>query len=1259
MQNYENMMKRRPRPNRFRAQAILNRHQRSDSSTDSSDEEEESRGTHSPPFTDDDSGSEGESESSQSESEPELTGGKASFRLLARKVRGNSLLKLVNSKQPDVEQAKKLLSDLTPEQISKEIATKDGRGNSVIHYACMKTLLPWVEMLIQHGQDLDVRGAGGKRPIHVAVRYKVRVEGQAQDKAKLVELLVAKKVQVNVKDNQGQTPLQLACKFEGQKIMIKALLSHPDIRIDQPVRFGRVNSTLLTILCHNGNFDAALLLLKHGANPLAVNAAKNTPLYIILKKGNVKYALRFLSTCQRRECDMQKILLAQNIYQKSVLHEVIKTGNEMLIKCCMTCVCPAEQSGGDTSNYLLEITSRYGSTIMHTACKRGHLDIVHVLHDLCPRLLVVKNTKGLTPLHYACRGNYAEVAEELCIMLQSNDKDLKLNLDDEIDGSPSLLKVTALKGSSDCLVVLLKHVKDSSIMVELIKWISVEKNLSLVLQELLKSFDDISTGCESMEIEKIILLCAAKGQTESLLEFVGWHKHCVFLKDSQENTVMHLIAQGGHFDTAKALLKNQDDVGLCEQNSLGQTPLHLAIKRGHKLTTKLFLKTNRVLAGMQDNKGMTPLMYACKAGNIFIVEMLLELDQCKIRFFECDHKGRNCLDHAIRNGHEMVAVTLLSQENWRSLMAHSTGEGANKTTPMRNLITNMPGVCQFVLDKCITRLTDTDIDDTAAVKIKVDYELLEDWFSYWMQTQPTSRRGSKGNVVDARYGVLMPTISQLGFPDDHIDADLENTNFHDDGTLKQDAKIYVTDPVYRSENHPLRLMIKKDESKMLLNHPVVRLMIRYKNKSTRLKYWISLFLHITLVVLVTGHSLVIPPPFYVQTNPEGNNYTWLADGKTKWQENINLFALVLFGRVGAWIILALTVIYFIEFVYRVLIYRHTTLNTIRGVGSILREVALVVFIILFIVPGLGELSYSYGVNIKPDWQWQLGAFAVFLTWFNFILFLQTVPFFGLYIFMFLEVLTTLLNFIFVVGIFAIAFAVVFCILLLNQAPFHTLGNSLAKILGMASGELNFDTVFHSLDYLYQPVASVDFTKMVFYPASTHIIFFLFIFFMPILIMNLLTGLAVYDIEIIQKKAIMCKRTLEAKSILDVQDNSVLLIWKRSVLRDQVKSIRTEISPMHKLYFKAIGYKEIHDQLVTFLEELEKTGSVQFTKTTEMKIEDMAQHICDMRNKLNMLSENAIDSKIEQLETMTIMQELKQQMQALQDRFDKMEMKRGY
>ena len=54
--------------------------------------------------------------------------------------------------------------------------------------------------------------------------------------------------------------------------------------------------------------------------------------------------------------------------------------------------------------------------------------------------------------------------------------------------------------------------------------------------------------------------------------------------------------------------------------------------------------------------------------------------------------------------------------------------------------------------------------------------------------------------------------------------------------------------------------------------------------------------------------------------------------------------------------------------------------------------------------------------------------------------------------------------------------------------------------------------------------------------------------------------------------------------------------------------------------------------------------MQFTKTTEMKIEDMAEHIGDMRNKLNMLSEKVSDAKNGQRETMTIMQEIKQQMQ---------------
>lgn len=58
---------------------------------------------------------------------------------------------------------------------------------------------------------------------------------QAQDKVKLIELLASKGVLVNEKDDLGQTPLQLACnhsKFRGQKMVIRALLSLSDIKVD-------------------------------------------------------------------------------------------------------------------------------------------------------------------------------------------------------------------------------------------------------------------------------------------------------------------------------------------------------------------------------------------------------------------------------------------------------------------------------------------------------------------------------------------------------------------------------------------------------------------------------------------------------------------------------------------------------------------------------------------------------------------------------------------------------------------------------------------------------------------------------------------------------------------------------------------------------------------------------------------------------------------------------------------------------------------
>eukprot|EP00057_Strongylocentrotus_purpuratus_P029344 XP_011683818.1 PREDICTED: transient receptor potential cation channel subfamily A member 1 homolog [Strongylocentrotus purpuratus] len=481
-----------------------------------------------------------------------------------------------------------------------------------------------------------------------------------------------------------------------------------------------------------------------------------------------------------------------------------------------------------------------------------------------------------------------------------------------------------------------------------------------------------------------------------------------------------------------------------------------------------------------------------------------------------------------------------------------------------------------------------------------------------------------------------------------------SSNFDSDGKLKPNAKISVKGRLSRSKNHPVQHMLKSDDGKELLNHPVVRLMFKNKTNAFRIEYWLRFFLQLTLLFFLTLHSLIIPPPYYVKKHlPEGN-YTWLADGEAKWKEDLDPIALVLFGSIGTWLILLLTVIYFFEMLRRKWLYRTTQSNSMDVWISVIRELTLQILIILFVVPGFGDLYFSHGVTFKAEWQWELGAYAVLLAWINFIYFLQTASFFGIYILMFLEVLSTMVNFLPVAGIFLCTFAVVFCILIINQTQYHTFGDSLAKSLTMLTDGIDFDTVFHPMDYLYQQSATEDFTNMVFYPHTTHIIFIIFLFSMPIVVMNLLTGLAVYDIDVIQKKAEILKQTIEAKRIMAVQSSSFPKAWKDSVFQHQTITVVKNLSSLKAVCYKLTGYKDTHEYLVAFLDKLEKTTDrVAYTKTTDMKIDDMMDRIDDVSNELNNLSDSTLDACTLHVEAISGVEQLKQQMQVIQDKLDKM------
>lgn len=99
----------------------------------------------------------------------------------------------------------------------------------------------------------------------------------------------------------------------------------------------------------------------------------------------------------------------------------------------------------------------------------------------------------------------------------------------------------------------------------------------------------------------------------------------------------------------------------------------------------------------------------------------------------------------------------------------------------------------------------------------------------------------------------------------------------------------------------------------------------------------------------------------------------------------------------------------------------------------------------------------------------IGATAVFSAWFNYLLYLQRFNSFGIYIVMFLEILSTLLRVLFVFSVLFVAFGLSFYILMrhvVSYLPLHLAywltGSSLFSFTLLVTGCRNREGLLQSL-----------------------------------------------------------------------------------------------------------------------------------------------------------------------------------------------------
>jgi len=161
------------------------------------------------------------------------------------------------------------------------------------------------------------------------------------------------------------------------------------------------------------------------------------------------------------------------------------------------------------------------------------------------------------------------------------------------------------------------------------------------------------------------------------------------------------------------------------------------------------------------------------------------------------------------------------------------------------------------------------------------------------------------------------------------------------------------------------------------------------------------------------------------------------------------------------------------------------------------------------------------------WQFHVASVGCFLTWLQMMFYIGKLPRFGKYVQMFRAVANGVIHFMCAYAPLIIAFATAFMITFPDNEAFSMFPVAIIKLFVMMLGEIDYEDLYYPQkqflkgpihDTLNQSIPILSDTENQTFPVTAHLLVFLFIFLVSIILMNLLVGLAVSDIQGLSKSA---------------------------------------------------------------------------------------------------------------------------------------------
>ena len=525
----------------------------------------------------------------------------------------------------------------------------NSRKEAPLHIAAVGTNKALVPAFLEHNSvDLTVCGYRHRTPLHI-IAENDNLEGcevfHQAVMAQVEQGCMQAKFKLCASDDDGLTPIHLAARCNAHLVLDFIITKCKSHGYPTETVLGFIdeeNSTPLHAAVDGGNSEVVHVLLKHGADPLALVEDMTPPLHLACSQGKLEM-VKWMVEARGKE-----ILGHVDQYSRTPLHHSALSIHSAYI------IMYIFQEGGCFINFNPQ-DSR-GHTPLQTAITSGNLSGVKELLQRGADPLICDN-KGCNALHFAVWRKRKAIVE-LLLQLHCSVELVTTKSNDGYNPIHLALKL----GYGDLVAPMIQSIRFQ-----------------------LQNIKD-SNG------NNYLHLAAKSGNWKALATLLDIPNTLKLLNETTKNgiTPLHCAAKAGHIRCVELLLQSGAMIHKCY---CGVTPFMLACKEGHPECAKLLYEAHPFQIDWQDDCGNTAMHYAAKSHNPIMVKQLLETG-CH---FILNSDFESFLDIIITNRDNNSAMVVIKNARWQECLDFNSPTG---TETMMQLIEQMPDVAMAVLDRC-------------------------------------------------------------------------------------------------------------------------------------------------------------------------------------------------------------------------------------------------------------------------------------------------------------------------------------------------------------------------------------------------------------------------------------------------------------------------------------------------------------------------------------------------------------------------------